>query len=74
MKCKVYELSDPNDLTILNNMFNDIGLHFEANLFEPYVWVDHDRYRIAGIRNTERKKKAIRKTPGTSHIPYDRTL
>jgi hypothetical protein len=55
-------------------MFNDIGLHFEANLFEPYVWVDHDRYRIAGIRNTERKKKAIRKTPGTAHIPYDRTL
>ncbi len=74
MKCKMYELSDPNDLKKLNNMFNDIGIHFEINLFEPYVWVDHDQYRMAANGSTGReKKKAIRKITETTPIPYDRT-
>ena len=56
--CRIYELSDPEDLTILNRMFNRLGIHFETNLFETYVWVDHDQYQLTKIRKAGRNRIA----------------
>ncbi len=61
---KQYDLRDPQDIRRLNNLLNDAGIHFEQNLYDPYVWINTERFRIFS------KRKAGRRTIITTRIRH----
>lgn len=52
---KQYDLRDPKDIRRLNNLLNDAGIHFEQNLYDPYVWINTERFRIFSKRKAGRR-------------------
>lgn len=50
-----YDLNDERDLTKLNKLLNSAGIHLERNLFDPYIWIDIDRFETFSKRRAGRR-------------------
>lgn len=52
---QAFDLCDRRDIKKLNVLLNRIGIHFEYNLYDPYVWIEMDRFQVFLKRNAGRR-------------------
>lgn len=52
---KKYDLNDARDLVKINKLLNCAGIHLERNLYDPYIWIDMDRFEVFSKRRAGRR-------------------
>ena len=71
---RMYDVNDAKDIKALNQVLNNLGVHFERNIFDhPYVILDHTVFKMVKLARKNASRKQCSKREST-RIPSASTV